>query len=95
MDGYRHPSGPLKIKEEIEPIKVKLFIEAIDNLTVKTIAILLATSGLRKGEVLGLKKEDINRVLRCIIPNCHSGETKHSGISFYNSEAEHFLVKYG
>jgi len=24
----------------------------------------------------------------CIIPNCHSGETKHSGISFYNEEAE-------
>ena len=35
MNGYRHPSAPLKFKEEIEPSKVKRFIEAIDDLTVK------------------------------------------------------------
>lgn len=32
MDGYKHPSGPLKIKEKIEPWKVKRFIEAIDDI---------------------------------------------------------------
>lgn len=88
MDGYKHPSSPLRIKEEIEPEKVKRFIEALDDLRVKCIALLLATSGLRKGEVWNLRKGDINRNLRCIIPNCHSGKTKHSGISFFNEEAD-------
>jgi len=94
MNGYKHPSGPLKMKEEIEPEKVKRFIEAIDDLTVKCITILLAASGLRKSEVWNLRKEDVDRSLRCIIPNCHSGETKHSGISFYNEEAEKVLEEY-
>ena len=94
MDGYKHPSSPLKMKQEIEPKIVKAFIETIDNLTVKCVALLLATSGLRKSEVLELKKVDIDRRLRCIIPTCHSGETKHSGISFYNDEAESCLTDY-
>jgi len=94
MNGYKHPSGPLTLKEEIEPFKVQRFIEAIDDLTVKCIAILLASSGLRKSEVWNLRKTDVNNKLRCIIPNCHSGETKHSGISFYNEEAEKVLEEY-
>jgi integrase len=94
MNGYRHPSGPLKFKEEIKPSNIRWFIEAIDDLTVKCITILLASSGLRKSEVWSLRKGDINRELGCIIPNCHSGETKQSGISFYNDEAETILEKY-
>jgi integrase len=85
---YRHRSTPFRMKEEIEPQKVKTFIESIDNMTVKCAALFQASSGLRKNEVLGLRKSDLDRELRCIIPNCHSGETKHSGISFYNKEAE-------
>jgi len=94
MNGYKHPTAPLRVKEEIEPEKVKRFIEAIDNIGVKCVALFLATSGLRKGEVLSLKKNDIDRSLRCIIPNCHSGKTKHSGISFYNEEAEACLLEF-
>jgi integrase len=94
MNGYRHPSGPLKFKEEIEPSNIRRFIEAIDDLTVKCMAVLLASSGLRKSEVWSLRKGDINRELHCIIPNCHSGETKQSGISFYNDEAEKILEEY-
>ncbi len=63
-------------------------------MTVKCIAIFLASSGLRKSEVLYLKKSEINTELRCIIPNCHSGETKQTGISFYNEEAEKILQEY-
>jgi integrase len=94
MNGYRHPSSPLKFKEEIEPGKVRMFIEAVDDLTVKCMAILLATSGMRKSEVWNLRKSEINRKLRCIIPNCHSGETKQSGISFYNEETASVLEEY-
>jgi len=51
----RHPSTPFRMKEEIEPQKVKAFIESIDNMTVKCAALFLASSGLRKNEVLGLR----------------------------------------
>ena len=94
IDGYKHASGPRRMKEEIEPSKVKTFIKAINDLRVKCVALLLASSGLRKSEVLGLRRKDIDRELRCIIPTCHSRETKHSGISFYNKEAERCLFKY-
>jgi len=94
MNGYKHPSSPLKMKKEIEPRKVNRFLEAIDDLTVKCMAVLLATSGLRKSEVWNLRKSDVDRELKCIIPNCHSGETKQSGISFYNEEAEKVLEEY-
>jgi len=94
MDGYKHPSGPLKIKEEIEPEKVKRFIEAIDDIGVKCFALFLASSGLRKSEVWNLRKNDVIRELRAIIPNCHSGKTKRSGISFYNEEAEKALLEF-
>jgi integrase len=94
MSGYKHPSSPLKMKEEVQPQKVKTFIEAIDNLTVKTIALVLASSGLRKNEVLSLRRNDINKSIRSVIPCCHSGESKHSGISFYNAETEACLFEY-
>lgn len=94
MSNYKHPQSPLRMKEEIVPSDVKTFILAIDNITVKVIAILLATTGLRKGEVLSLRDCDVDRNIGCIIPNCHSGETKHSGMSFYNSEAELYLIEY-
>jgi len=94
MNGYRHPSGPLKVKGEIEREKVKRFIEAIDDIGVKCFALFLASSGLRKNEVWNLRKTDVNRSLRAIIPNCHSGKTKHSGISFYNEEAEKALLEF-
>lgn len=41
--------------------------------------------------MLTLIESDIDRELRSIVPKCHSGESKHSGISFYNSEAEDCL----
>jgi integrase len=94
MDGYKHPSGPLIMKEELEPQKVRTFIDSIDDLGVKTVALFLASSGLRKNEVLSLMERDIDRKVRSIVPSCHSGETKHSGISFYNSEAEACLREF-
>ena len=94
MDDYKHPSSTLKLKPEINKEDVRKFIEAIDDLGVKCAALFLASSGLRRGEVLSLKESDVNRQLRSLIPSCHSGQTKHSGITFYNEEAESCLLEY-
>ena len=94
MDEYKHPSSPLKLKPEIKKEDVRKFIEAIDDLGVKCAALFLASSGLRRGEVLSLKESDVNRKLRSLIPSCHCGQTKQSGITFYNKEAEKCLIEY-
>jgi len=94
MGDYKHPSSPLKLKPEIRKEDVRKFIEAIDDLGVKCVALFLASSGLRRGEVLSLKESDVNRELKSLIPSCHSGQTKHSGITFYNQEAESHLKDY-
>jgi integrase len=94
MDSYKHPSSPLKLKPEIQKEDVRKFINAIADLGVKCVAIFLASSGLRREEVLSLKKSDVNRNLRALIPSCHTGQTKHSGITFYNQEAESCLLEY-
>jgi integrase len=94
MNDYKHPSTPLKLKPEIKKEDVRKFIEAIDDLGVKCVALFLASSGLRRGEVLSLKESDVNRELRSLIPSCHSGQTKQSGITFYNEEAEIYLKEY-
>ena len=94
MDGYKHPSSPLKLKPEIRKEDVRKFIQAIDDLGVKCASLFLASSGLRRGEVLSLKENDVNRKLRSLIPSCHTGQTKSSGITFYNLEAEKCLIEY-
>ena len=54
-----------------------------------------ANTGLRRDEILALQKEDVNRNLRMVRPNNHKkSQTKHSWVSFYNDEAEHWLNIY-
>ena len=52
-----------------------------------------ATTGLRRCEILGLVRDNINTGLRSVIPN-HYTRKKRSGVTFYNSETEMWLSKY-
>jgi integrase len=52
--------------------------------------LMLATSGLRRGELVGLTLEDIDLEKRMIIPG-NSTTTKKRWVSFYNEEAERDL----
>ncbi len=59
----------------------------------KAIYLFTATSGLRKGEILGLTRDKIDLKLRAAIPQ-HFTRVKRSGITFYNVETEKWLEKY-
>ena len=50
------------------PETIKTFIETIDDLAIKCVALLLVTSGLRKNEVLGLSKDDITEGTDVLFP---------------------------
>lgn len=52
-----------------------------------------ATMGLRRCEILGLVRDNINTELRSVVPN-HYTRKKRSGVTFYNAETEMWLDKY-
>ncbi len=72
-----------QFKPKILPSKeqLKIFYDTLSE-DAKIIFSLLAESGLRIGELLN---SEINLNQKLIIPNGHSGKTKHSWVSFYQT----------
>jgi len=65
----------------------------LDSDKERAIYLFFATTGLRRGEVWQLNKEDIDYATRCV-KSKHDTRTKRAGISFYNQECETYLTKY-
>jgi integrase len=80
----------------IIPSKEQLqkFFEALRTPIARALFLMYASSGLRKMELLSLRKEDIDWQNRMIVPKNHSGETKKSWVAFFNEEAELALKEY-
>jgi integrase len=60
----------------------------------KALFLFLASSGLRLGEALSLRKKDITSQKRMVIPNAahETNSTKNCWVTFYNEEAEKYLT---
>jgi len=95
VESFKFPSIPLTVQTPV-PTKQELqtFHDALPSLTEKTVFLLLASSGLRISEGLGLQTGNINFTTRLIIPNSHRGGTKKSWLTFYNTECEDTLHEY-
>ncbi len=76
------------VKPKILPSKahLKTFYDALPD-KYRIIFLMLASSGLRVGELL---KAEIDKANRMIIPN-HNSQTKSSWVSFYNEESAALL----
>jgi len=74
----------------IIPSKEQLqkFFETLRTPIARALFLTYASSGLRKMELLSLRKEDVNWENRMIVSKNHSGETKKSWVAFFNEEAE-------
>jgi len=59
----------------------------------KAVYLFIATSGLRKGEILELKKDDVDFETRAVVPR-HFTRTKRSGLTFISEEALSHLEYY-
>ncbi len=92
---FKFPKIPIKLRTNL-PSKSALnqFYDALPDIRDKTIFLMYASSGLRCSEVLGLSFEDVDFSKRMIMPNGHTGSTKHSYISFYNDECAKVLDEY-
>ena len=80
--------GDLPSKEQVR----KGFYGLTDT-RAKAIYLFTASSGLRKGEILGLLKSQIDMETHTVIPK-HFTRKKRSGITFSNNEASLWLRKY-
>jgi len=94
MDSFKYPSIPYKPK--IIPSKEQLqkFYYAIPTTKEQSLFLMFASSGLRKGEVLGSYVDDVDLNSRMLIPKVHSGSTKRSWIGFFNKECKDVLTQY-
>ena len=91
---FTHPPKQFTPKQFWKREQVVAFYNALTSLKLRALFLLGATTGLRKGEILSLRIEDIDHSTRMIMPKVHSGRTKHSWVSFYNAECEALLREY-
>ena len=92
---FRFPRRPVKLKMIPSKAEVQRFYYALKTPRARALFLMYATTGLRKSEVLSLKMEDLDLERRMVIPaRGYSGQTKHSWVSFFNTEAEEALRAY-
>jgi len=60
----------------------------------KVMFLMYVTTGLRRKELLALKKSEIDFDMRMVAPQGTNSATKHTWITFYNFEAEGMLKLY-
>ncbi len=81
---FKFPKRQFKPKILPSKTALKQFYDALDPRE-QTIFLLLGESGLRISELLNCTVDKSNKML---IPNGHTGQTKHSYISFYQTEID-------
>jgi len=95
VESFKFPKRSFQPRQLPTKEDLRRFFDALENDRDKAVFLVLASSGLRKGELLSLTKDDLNLETRTIIPrNAHeNGTTKNSWISFFNQEALDYLKR--
>jgi len=96
INEFKFSKRKTKVKKEDVPTNEQLayFCSELPH-SIQMIFLILFTSGLRVGEVLQLREDDINFETNMIdASNIHKGETKSSWISFITNQTAEFLASY-
>jgi len=91
---FKYPPPPLPDKVVLSKEQLQQFYNTLSTLKEKAYFLMLATTGLRRSEVLKLEKTDISFDTRMVRPKPHEGRTKHSWITFFNDETKSVLKEY-
>jgi integrase len=94
IDGFKFPAKEIAIKTIPSRQDLARFYLTLPDIRIKAIFLMLASTGLRLGEILSLKLENVDFTRRMVVPKCHSGETKRSWVSFYNRETQEILEQF-
>jgi len=77
----------------VSKTQVRKGFYGLSKTVAKVLYLFTATTGLRKTEILTLKRSQVNTQTHAVIPQ-HFTRKKRSGITFYNSETAGYLRKY-
>jgi integrase len=93
ISNFKH--APVDVLPQKAPTteQIRCGFHALETTFDKTLYLFIATSGLRKSEVLKLTLKSVDFQNRVVLPN-HFTRTKRSGITFINDEALTWLKKY-
>ena len=91
VQSFQFPRQSFKPRTVYSREQLLAFYNVIDSDIGRALFLMYASTGLRKNEVLTLKRGEVDAENRMVMPSCHSGRTKQSYVSFYNAEAERLL----
>jgi len=94
VESFKFRKAPLTPVTVPSKEQLSRFYSALRTPIARALFLMYAATGLRKMELLSLRKEDIDWEKRMIVPKNHSGETKRSWATFFNGEAERALKEY-
>jgi len=93
IEGFKFPRVILSPKSIPSKEELRRFYESIEDQQERTLFLLFASSGLRRHELLNIKKEEVDSAKRMLTPKSN-GQTKLTWVTFYNHEAEKELEKH-
>ncbi len=95
VEDIKPPPLPRVLKFERLPTRWELLkaFESLKDVRSKAIFLFTFTTGLRRGEILKLRPEDIIWEYNAVVPK-HFTKTKRAGISFFTWQAREWLEKY-
>jgi len=91
LEGFEYPRRPKDLPRFLEPDDVRALIEAADNLRDKLIVLLLYTTGMRVGELVKVKVDDIDLEDMSIRIR---GKGAKERVVFFNFETREVLEEY-
>jgi integrase len=94
VESFKFRKAPLTPVTVPSKEQLRRFYSALRTPIARALFLLYASTGLRKMELLSLRKGDIDWQRQMIVPRNHSGETKRSWATFFNGEAEQALKEY-
>jgi len=94
VESFRFPNRPFHPKTVPSKEQLSRFYYALNDSIAETMFLVLASTGLRKNEVLSLRIGDIDLEKRTVIPRKGYDGAKNTWITFLNEEAAQTVGKY-
>ena len=94
VESFRFPNRPFHPKTVPSKDQITVFYHALKDSIVETMFLVLASTGLRKNEVLSLRIGDISLQERTVIPRKGYDGAKNTWTTFLNEEAAQAVRRY-
>ena len=91
VSSFKFPPKATRVVKVTSTEDMRSFYNEMNELRAKAMFLMYATSGMRRDELLDLKRKDIDLAMRMIIPSGNCNRTKRTYVTFYNEEAAEVL----